>query len=150
MERKTYRKIRYIPGMISLVLLPIALSYYAGRQISQSQVHAIKLFWADTMWLRKQEFWHLTGRTPFLLKRNYGEISFRGSEADLVKLDFARIRIREIVQAVDTLNGLHFVFNDQATYGTFVKTIDCLRTEGAKVYLCSGNDIWFYYRNPGD
>ena len=39
---------------------------------------------------------------------------------------------------------MHFRFDDNSEYWTFVKSIDILRIEGANNYMRLDNDLWFY------
>ncbi len=84
-----------------------------------------------------------------LPKRSYLDIVFTGEKHDdKIKLEFAQLRIREILITGDTLNGLHFFFGNSSSYGTFVETIDKLRLEGAETYMPVDNNLWFFHLQP--
>lgn len=64
---------------------------------------------------------------------------------DPVKLDFARIRIREILQEMDTIRGVHFHFGNGARYRTLIQVMDILQQERAQHYLQDSDGIHFLY-----
>ena len=70
------------------------------------------------------------------------------NQNDKIKLDFAQIRIREILLQNDSTNGLHFRFGDSSQYWTFIKAVDILRFEKAKTYIPLDNDLWFFHFPP--
>jgi len=145
MDKPKRKKKYYIPGIISLLLLPWTFIYFAQRKIRQSTTWAIPIYWADTAILKKFEFGFEKYAGQFPPKRNYTVISYSGNSLeDKIRLSYAQIRIREILKGEDTLNGIHFIFGESANYGTFVETVDILRLEGAKTYMPMENNLWFY------
>jgi hypothetical protein len=138
------RKIFYVPGTISLAFVPLLFIYFANKQQKEIPTSVISIFWADTNYLKKNNFY---GRlyNIFPASRNYVEIKLTGNNKDdRAKLDFSRSRIREILAANDSTRGLHFIFMDGAEYRTFIKVLDILITEGATTYMCIDNSLWFY------
>ena len=149
MDRVKREKIYYIPGIISLTILPFLFIHFADRELKEKSVGVIPLVLADTNLPKKfpQAFKDYKGTFP--PKRNYIDITFTGNETDdRIKLDFAQIKVREILSANDPANGLHFHFGDNSRYWTFVKAIDILKTAGAKTYMPLDNDLWFYHFPP--
>lgn len=149
MERQNCNKIYYVPGIISLILLPIVFNYFAKREINQLTVFAIPVIWIDTTYINNQGILFSGFNKQYPPKRKYTDIVFDGNqEEDEIKLAFAQIRIREILKVGDSLSGLHFLFSDNSSYGTFVRTIDKLRIEGAKTFMPVENNLWFYHFQP--
>jgi hypothetical protein len=113
------------------------------KQINQS---AITLYWPNDHWY-KEGMKIIKGFNK--QKRNYIEIELKDSpEENKIKLDYAQIRIREILAANDGKNEVHFKLSDSTSYGDFVKAIDILQYEGAKRYMAYENDIWFLHEPP--
>lgn len=82
---------------------------------------------------------------PYTEIRNYHEIHFTGnSDTDTIKLEYARIRIREIIQQADSINGIHFTFGDSTSINIFIHTLDILYQERAQRYIIDKGDVWFY------
>jgi hypothetical protein len=149
MHKPKRKKIYYVPGIISLTLIPIAFCWFAEVEIRQSTIRTIPIVWADTAFMNKEDvvFSSFNGHFPPI--RNYTDIVITGNQLDdETKLAFAQIRIREILNAGDSVNGLHFIFGDNAKYGSFVGAVDKLRVEGAKTYMPMDNHLWFYHFPP--
>lgn len=149
MDRANHKRIYFIPGIISLTILPFLFIRFASKELRVRSIGVITLFSADTNLPKKypEAFEEYKGAFP--PKRNYTDIILTGNaEDDSVKLGFAQIRIREILSANDSINALHFQFNDNSQYWTFVKAVDILRNEGAKTYMYLDKDVWFYHFPP--
>lgn len=82
---------------------------------------------------------------PYTRLRNYQEIHITGEKrTDDIKLEFARIRINEIIKQQDTLYGLHFSFGDSSKFINLIQTLDILRQERAERYIIDNGEIWFF------
>ncbi len=146
MGKPRLKKIYYIPGIISSIILPSLFISFSHKEIKAKSLGVIPLFWTDANLPKK---FPETFKGEFPPKRHYTDIFFTGNKkTDKINLDFAQIKIREILSANDSLNGVHFQFGDSSQYWTFVKSIDILRTEGAKTYMPLDKDLWFYYLPP--
>ncbi|HSC53755.1 MAG TPA: hypothetical protein VLC98_09050 [Phnomibacter sp.] len=149
MDRVGRKKIYYVPGIISLIILPFLFTHFAEKEIKSNSVGVMRIFLADTNLPKKFPEVFRDFKIEFPPKRNYTDIDFTGNEkSDKIKLDYAQIKIREILSANDSVNGVHFKFSDSSKYWAFVKSIDVLRTEGAKTYMPLDNDLWFYHFPP--
>lgn len=149
MKKVIHKKLHYIPGIISLVILPIVFCFFAKQKI-QHLPYVIRLNWADTIqWKSEDSEYNIPHPKNYLPERTYENIVFTGNQRDdNIKLQFAQIRIREILKTNDTLNGLHFLFEDSSTYGDFVGALDKLRIENADWFLPIDNSIWFFQFAP--
>lgn len=139
----------YIPGAISLIILPVAFYFFAKREIRQSTLWAMPLVWVDTAHLNKLAPPDASFNTKFPPERNYTDIVFTGNQSDdRTRLAFSQIQIKQILNADDTLNGIHFLFGDSSTYGTVAGVFDNLQAAGAERYLLGEKDIWFWQVPP--
>lgn len=78
--------------------------------------------------------------------RQYTGIHLTGDAIkDRINLDFARIRVHEILQEMDTVNGVHFHFGKGAQFQTLIRTMDLLRQERAQHYIQDSEGIRFFY-----
>lgn len=148
---KTVRsiKIYYVPGIMSLMILPFLFICYAEKELKEKSLGVIPLHIADVNLPKKYPEMFKNFEGAFPPKRNYIDLMLTGDEsADKIKLDFARLEISEILSTNDRTKGLHFHFGDSSQYWTFVKTVDILRANGAKTYMALDNDIWFYHFLP--
>jgi biopolymer transport protein ExbD len=142
MRREKWKKLYYVRGLISLIILPLVFTYYVSKEIKARTFGVIPIHIADTTLSKKYPGFY----SYFPPKRSYVDINFSGNiRYDRLKLDTAQLRIREILLQNDSTNGVHFRFSKNSQYGTFVKAIDILRFEGAVTYIWVDNDIWFYH-----
>jgi hypothetical protein len=149
MDRTKQRKIYYIPGIISSTILPIAFIILASREIKERTLSGLPIVLADTNLPKRFPEIFKNFKNNFPPKRNYLDINLTGdNQNDKIKLDFAQIRVREILLQNDTANGLRFKFGNSSQYWTFVNAIDILRFEKAKTYMPLDNDLWFYHFTP--
>ena len=149
MERTNRKKIYYVPGIISLTLLPILFIISAQKEIKSKTLTVLTVRLIDTIAYKSFFSCSYDSKTSFLPKRNFVEINLTGeNEKDNTKLDFARLRIREITSQNDSVNGIHFKFEDSTQYWAYVKAFDILTSEKAKRYLPINNDIWFFHIPP--
>lgn len=146
MEKEKRQKLYYVPGILSLTIIPLLFIYFADKEISARTVGVISIVVADTNLPKKFPDVFNDYEGTFPPKRRYVDIILTGNEnIDKIKLEFARVKIRETLAANDSINGLHFHFSDGSKYSTFVKSIDILRAEGAKTYMPLDYELWFYH-----
>ena len=140
---KQFKRIVYIPGIISLCILPVLFYSYNQRHLRA----AIPIAFPAAS--SPEKFLHAFSEDNFPVPRTYTDIKFTGDQrSDELKLAFARLRTKEILSGKDSLNGLHFSFAALSNYGIFVRTIDMLRSEKAVTYAPLRSDLWFYYIPP--
>lgn len=143
------KKIFYVPGIISLAIIPLIFSHYAQNAIQVRSITTLPIFMADTSLFSKfpELFARFDGHIP--PRRNYLDIIITGSNPnDEIKLDFVRVRVKEMISQNDLLNGIHFKFQKTSRFGAYVRVIDLLRSEGAKTFMPLNDDIWFYNLKP--
>lgn len=146
---KTERKRMSLLPAFSGVVLVLLFAYYlpkllAARPPARSRQVDVILFTG-----RIEAFYRQNYQVPFQELRNYTEVHLKGEPAsDNIKLDFARIRIREITQEQDTVNGIRFTFGDRATYSTFIRSLDVLNQERAEQWILDNGEIWFLRALP--
>lgn len=133
----------YLPGLISLVLLPFVFIHLAERERVNHSQGSIPFFLFDTSLPRKYPEIYRS----ILPQRNYVQIDFTGEYLnDKMKMSFAQHQIREILLKNDTVNGVKFAFNLSSNYGEFVRAVDVLRFEKAETYVLLDDNLWFFQR----
>ncbi|MBE7171954.1 MAG: hypothetical protein INR73_15305 [Williamsia sp.] len=149
MKRAKRQKIYYIPGAIALAVLSTLFIHLANKELHRKSIGVIPLFVADKDLPEKYPEMFKKNKGALFPKRNFTDIFLTGNTKwDKIKLDFARIRIREVLSANDSLNGIHFQFGGNSRYWSFLKAVDILRTEGAKRYVPLDKDLWFFHVPP--
>ena len=143
MKMARYKKICYIPGAISLLILPILFVAYVDIGRRARTYYVLPVVMRNEV-LEKKNPAIFFGEYPNN-KRNYEDINITGvSGSDQVKLAYSQIRIREVLQQNNLVQGIHYHFGDSSNYGAFVKALNILQIENAQRYVVEDNNIWFY------
>lgn len=149
MTTPKHKKQFYIPGIISMTILPFIFISFANKKIQKKPPILTRVYFANKNFGRYFSAMTEKSDDAFPPKRKYIEINLSGNDkADQIKLDFAQIRVRKLLTQKDYDNGIHFRFGDSAGYWTFVKAICILHFEKAKTFAPIDNDLWFYQLPP--
>lgn len=145
---KPIKKRYYLPGWISLILLPVTCIWYFHEHKVFRKQRVLELVWSGETTLRKQLF-----DIPFDIhpERNFLEINLdTNSKDNAAKLQQAQIAIRELVATQDTVKGVRFHFADHVKYQLLIRAVDICRIEKARIYVPNKNDLWVfnYHFNP--
>ncbi len=131
--------------MISLLLVPFTFINYANQELKCKPLYSLRIYIASKDLFKKYpeilaEF--ESGMPP---KRSYVDIVFDGNNKNnQAKLDFAQIRIREIIAEKDSINGVRFHFTNSSEWWTFVASLNILHKEWAERFFPLDDDIWFF------
>ena len=135
--RKHRRKIYYSPGLISILLLPIFCIFYLKSINAFTNYGSLDLYVWDGKMFKKET-------DKFIKSKNFETVNLTGNnKSDSEKLKYAQSQIHEIIKYADSINGIKFHFEKKAEYWSFVKAIEILNIEKAKVFIPYKNDIWF-------
>lgn len=137
------RKFYYLPGIISLAGIPFLFYFFLYSYEKESAQTVLPLFfWSPTFYPKSAEL-HPKPQLPL---RNYTDIELTGENStDKVKLDYAQVRLREMMSRQDSLSGIHFSFGDRSQYWTFVKAVNMCYAEGVKSFVPYENHLWAVY-----
>ncbi|MFW0738912.1 hypothetical protein [Flavobacterium sp. T12S277] len=132
-KREKRKKIFYVPGMISLILIPLFCFYHFYK------VDAFKVYGVSDIYLvpDKEEF------EKYKIKdlRKYKDFIFNGDKTQELKLQELRYFVRDLVKKYDTLNGAKIHFGSKTDYNTFVNVIDILKVEKVPTWAPYRDDI---------
>ncbi|UUF14625.1 MULTISPECIES: hypothetical protein [Flavobacterium] len=133
-KREKRKKIFYVPGMISLVLIPLFCFYHFYK------VDAFKVYGAIDLSLpNKGDFEKYKVETL----RKYKVYKFSGNEfEDKKKLNEMRFYLRKLRKEKDTINGIKLQYNSKTNYDTFIRTLDILTIEKAPAWGIFDDDIY--------
>ena len=146
MARTKTSHLYYIPGIISLTILPFLFYYYGSSFKKVLNQGAIQVFWYDPE-LSKKHPEIFSGTYP--PERKYIDISLTGNRhEDSIKLNFSQVRLREILISNDSVNGIHYQFGDSAQYWSVVRVLDICQIEQARTYMPYENNLWVYHIPP--
>lgn len=133
---KHHQKIKYFPGLISIILLPIFCVLYLKFDYDSKKLSAISL----TTW--DGEFFY-DETIAILNSRKFKKVVFTGDlDSDKLKLTIAQNDIKNLILNYDTLNGIQFHFENNSQYKTYIKLLEILKEENATYYIPYKNNIW--------
>lgn len=140
------RKMFYPAGLISLVLFPALCIWHLNNQGLFKKIGAI-----DAAYFNHDENYEYSNSKSFkkiIASRNYLDIEFTGNKNDdKILLQFAKIKIKWLINSKDTVNGIHFKFTEKAKYWNFVEAIDICQIKN-QYPIMDGNSIWISYHKP--
>ena len=132
-KREKRKKIFYVPGMISLVLVPLFCLYHFYKVDAFRVYHCIDL--GIPVGNEFEDY-------KFATLRKYKVFSFDGSNSENVKLKEMRLYLRKLRTEKDTINGIRMHFGSRSHYQTFITALDILFEENAPTWITNKNDIY--------
>jgi hypothetical protein len=137
------KKLYYVPGFVSLLILPLIFICYSNDRIKRLEPYALKILWFDSSVFK---LWERMGyETP---TRHNGSINLTGAPTEQVKHQYFQVAVREILCTKDTVNGIKVHFTDSSTYGVLIGVLDILKVERSIHYLPLNDDVYFLYMTP--
>ena len=83
--------------------------------------------------------------SPFrYVNDKFTKMTFTGTDDDKIKLEFAQIAIRELINQKDTTLGIEFTLTDKMKYSTLVALFNMCKVEGARTYLHYQDKFWVF------
>ncbi|OAZ04127.1 hypothetical protein [Flavobacterium succinicans] len=135
--RKHNKKIYYSAGLISIILLPVFCLIYLKSIDAFTNYGSIDLYRWNGKDFKKET-------TQFLNSKKFKIVNLTGNiDSDRAKLNIAQKDIKKIISTKDSIKGIKFHFEKKSEYWSFIRVIEILQIEKAKVYLPYKNDIWF-------
>ena len=144
---KKSRKLYYVPGIISLIVLPIVFYYYCISTFKKEERIIQVAFLSSVKNSHNYPESYMRNDTTLLslpgIRRNYLDIEISGNEIqDKHKLDLFRLQIRKLINDWDTINGIHLIFLENSKYGAFIEALNICEKEGAFRYALFENNLW--------
>lgn len=145
-KREKRKKIFYVPGMISLVFIPLFCLYHFYIVDAFKIYHGIELNIPVNNEFEKYNF-------PTL--RKYKVFNFDGSQSEKNRLNEMKLYLMKLRVEKDTINGIKIHFGSKSTYQTFITSLDILSEEEAPTWITNKNDIYILgssntYKKPKD
>ena len=134
-KHKPGRRLFYPPGLITLTFLPLLLLSSHDQQYFQDHtLHALEVIYLDPADDRFCLMKYVNER--------FEKITITGGEDDKIKLDYAEVAIRELIQKKDTTLGIEFTLTNHARYSSLVRLFDICQKESVRSYFSYGNKFW--------
>ncbi len=145
-KREKRKKIFYVPGMISLVLIPLFCFYHFYKVDAFKVYNRIELYIPVNNEFEKYKF-------PTL--REYKVFNFDGSQSEKNRINEMKLYLRKLRVEKDTINGIKIHFGSKSSYQTFITSLDILVEEEAPTWITNKNDIYILgssntYKKPKD
>lgn len=143
------KKLRYIPGMFSIVLLPLLGYIYFQSNGYFTQLTALD-FVAEGFEEMKEwcEEMNVIDCGKEYDKRIYKEISLNGNKEESQKaFQYIDNFVNKVIQTEDTINGLKVHFEKNATYNEFIEVLNIFSERGAQLYILDNNTMFFVGRD---
>ena len=132
--RTKHRKLFYVPGMISLVLIPVLCLYHINSKDYLKQYVSIDILLSDSFMVPDTSDFHKL--IPIHPKRNIEKYYFDGNEkSDTNKLKLLQNRISKFVAEKDSLNSIKIFFGKKMSYETYINILDIVFIEKVNEYL---------------
>lgn len=138
------KKMYYIPGIFSIILLPVLGIWYMNKYDYFQKLSAHDFNYIDfnsvREW-RKKDFIYPAYEYD---KRVYKELTLNGNYRDSQKtFNYIDQFVNDIIQNKDTINGLKVHFDKKSTYNEFIHLLNIFEKRGAEMYLLDNNTMYF-------
>lgn len=129
----TKHKIYYLPGLISLSLLPLLIVQWASQR--NTPCHAIEIYMPSLK--------HHEVSPEYINLRNYNTLTITdNAEVNEIYFRFAEIKLREQKTTGDTFNGIHFHFEKSSHYKDLIRVINMTLKNDINQWIILGRDLW--------
>lgn len=133
------KKIFYVPGMISLIFIPLLCIVFFYKTDSFTVYGGMDLTLSD-----QESF--LEYKVSSL--RKYKEFDFKGSKSNEKKnLNELQFFLRKLVKESDTINGAKVHLGTKTHYDVFINVIDIIETEKVPTWGLFKNDFYILGSN---
>ncbi len=131
----------YVGGSISLLLL-FPLLMFQLHQYKAFEKHRVM----EVTWYSPTSLYLPDSLNPPIPKnRNFTTFNLSGNERDdNLKLDFAQLAVRELIQNPDTINAVRIHFADSSKYESFIRALTICQKEKVRFYIAYQSDLWIY------
>ncbi len=132
-KRKKRKKIFYVPGMISLVFIPLFCLYHFHK-VDAFKVEGMMSFYIPTDSVMIENF--------LALKRNYRIVCFNNSlDLERKKINELELALRKLRKENDTVNGIKIHLGKKLKYEMYVRILEILQVEDMPYYLQDKDDF---------
>lgn len=132
-----YRKIFYVPGIISLVILPLLCFWFIFTRGYLKEYGSYN-YAIDEKFSKKS-----IKENPKLILRNNIVYSFNSSiENEKSKLHRFQLDLKRLHKSNDSINGFKIHFGKQMKYEVFIRVLDILAIEGTNTFYQLDNDLY--------
>jgi hypothetical protein len=143
-QRKPLKRLYYIPGILSLVMMPVFFFMQINKYLDDRKEYAIPVYYhnnSDTT----QQYWQ-TSKIPANRKYFLFELE-QNKKKDSLKLLMIQNLLKGIEQSKDTTYGVKIIFPDNVKYGTIIQAMDaCLKAKINTFFLRPHDTLITFHR----
>src|SRR5690554_665635 len=144
------KKMYYIPGIFSIILLPVLGIWYMNTHgyFTKLSAHDFAYIdFAEIERMNKEYEFAIVGNNEFE-NRIYEEVILNGNYEDSRNaFNYIDQFVNEVIQVKDTINGLKVHFEKGATYNEFIKVLNIFSERAAELYILDHNTMYFAGRD---
>ncbi|OYU94662.1 MAG: hypothetical protein CFE21_15405 [Bacteroidetes bacterium B1(2017)] len=147
---KTHARLYYLPGLISLVLLPLIIIPYIFIKSTPKPQYCLELNMPPNITYGNsigEDRITLDMHLPIFERKYSYKVFSQKSKDNLIAIDEGIQKISSIQRNKDSLHGLAFVFKD-VCFGDFIYLLSGLRKNKINLYLVFGDTVRTYYLPP--
>jgi len=131
----------YLPGIISLIALPMLCIWYFMLHHSFTRQTVMQVAFPD-------RFEKLPARFDLPHIERFVVINLDNDKEDKIKLDSGQLRVRELILSQDSTWGVKFHFSDYSKYWEFIRVLDICKIERACCFRFDHDDLIVINRPP--
>ncbi len=142
-KQNKHKKLFYVPGMISLVFIPLFCLYYFYSQKAFVEYGSLVLGLPDDKMCQE-----IKVKYGFPIPRNYEKFVFNSSE-ELQKDKFIVLKfsLQKLKKDNDTVNGIRIHLGEHSDYATYIRILNILTETEMPTWMPYKNDIWVLIGN---
>ncbi len=131
-KREKRKKIFYVPGMISLVLIPLFCFYHFYKVDAFKVEGSINISLPDSS--QKEAL--------LAIKRNYHVFILNNTEdLEKPKLNDLQFALRKMKREHDTINGIKIHLGNEMRYEVYIRLLDFFAIEKIPIFIQNDNDF---------
>lgn len=116
---KKHKKIYYVPGIISLILIPLILWNYGTKYIEENDLRVLGLNMPPKDYMEEKEF------AEVFDNMKYDDVKVPPNFTDEVEVSYFKL-IRDLQEKNIDKTAIRFQFSDENTYGDIVKLLNLM------------------------
>ncbi|MEG1023744.1 MAG: hypothetical protein RSD71_10550 [Flavobacterium sp.] len=138
-KRENRRKIYYVPGMISLIVIPLLCFYHFYKVDAFKEERCMDIYICNDS---------IGTKNIMSYKRNYKVFNFNNSlDLERKKLNRLRFDLKELNRTNDTINGIQVCFGTKMKYEVYIEILDIFFAEKETLFMQYKNNF-FVLRIP--
>ncbi|KUJ61814.1 hypothetical protein AR687_11395 [Flavobacteriaceae bacterium CRH] len=139
-DKQKRKRIFYVPGMISLIFIPLfcLVHFYKTDVFKVYRLINVGLPAPDNNIFEELHIGNLRKYKIF----NYNSNEFEEGK----KLDKLRFSLRKLKNENDTINGVKIHLGKKMTYGVYVQVLNIFADEGIEIYIPHKDDFWVFMK----